>query len=433
MTLISRSATLDHSQLRIPLDLSACFAFGALAALIFNPLLGSRAALVFLFFGGLLLAIKPIQSLTALLRYWPLLVLPAFCLFSALWSEFPGLTVRYSIQLAITFAVAIVIATRVSPATLLRCLFGIYGIGILGSLLFGRVRDDIGAWVGLFGSKNAFAAVAAGLAICSIALLLDRSASRLLRLAALGALISAGPVLVLAQSVGSMTIVLPAIMVAIAIMASRWMSGGQKVLAMIVVALVAIVGSMLLIVHGDALFANYLEFSGKDVTLTGRTDLWEVGFELIGESPWLGLGYQAFWVQGNQLAEALWAMFGIEARSGFNFHNTYINNAVEIGMIGVAIQVLILYGAYFRLWGWALRAPNPENAFLAAFLTFVIASSFIEVVVFFQFSIASIVAIAAFVYVSRYREWLKAGSPGRQTASPAEARGAHALLPTGVP
>ncbi|HTV70456.1 MAG TPA: hypothetical protein VMF90_18155, partial [Rhizobiaceae bacterium] len=73
MALISRSATLDHRQLRIPLDLPACFAFGALAALILNPLFGSRAALVFLFFGGLLLAIQPVRSINALLRYWPLL------------------------------------------------------------------------------------------------------------------------------------------------------------------------------------------------------------------------------------------------------------------------------------------------------------------------------------------------------------------------
>ncbi|HTV67130.1 MAG TPA: O-antigen ligase family protein, partial [Rhizobiaceae bacterium] len=275
----------------------------------------------------------------------------------------------------------------------------------LGSLLFGRVRDDIGAWVGLFGSKNAFAAVAAGLAICSIALLLDRSASRLLRLAALAGLLSAGPVLVLAQSVGTMTIVLPAIAVAAVIMASRRMSGGQKVLAAIVVALVAVIGSMLLIVHGEALFANYLEFSGKDVTLTGRTDLWDVGRDLIGENPWLGLGYQAFWVQGNEMAEVLWAMFDIDARKGFNFHNTYINNAVEIGLVGVGLQVLLFYGAFFGVIGWALRAPCPENAFLAAFLAFLIAGSFIEVVVFFQFSIASIVAVAAFVYASRYREW----------------------------
>ena len=58
----------------------------------------------------------------------------------------------------------------------LRCLFGIYGIGVVASLLFGRVRDVIGAWLGIFGSKNAFAAVVSGFALTSVAVLFDKTA-----------------------------------------------------------------------------------------------------------------------------------------------------------------------------------------------------------------------------------------------------------------
>ena len=82
----------------------------------------------------------------------------------------------------------------------------------------------------------------------------------------------------------------------------------------------------------------FLDATGKDVTLTGRTDLWAVAFQEIAERPLLGVGFQAFWVHGNPLAEQLWAQFGISGRGGFHFHNTLISNTVEIGLLGAALQ-----------------------------------------------------------------------------------------------
>ena len=88
----------------------------------------------------------------------------------------------------------------------------------------------------------------------------------------------------------------------------------------------------------DELAKAFLDLTGKDITLTGRTDLWAVAFQEIAERPVLGTGFQAFWVQGNPLAEQLWAMFGIGSRAGFHFHNTLISNTVEIGLVGATLQ-----------------------------------------------------------------------------------------------
>ena len=98
--------------------------------------------------------------------------------------------------------------------------------------------------------------------------------------------------------------------------------------------------------------------TGKDVTLTGRTDLWAVAFQEIAERPVLGTGFQAFWVQGNPLAEELWAMFGIDSRSGFHFHNTLLSNAVEIGIVGVALQAVVFFGGLGASLVWAIRSPS---------------------------------------------------------------------------
>jgi exopolysaccharide production protein ExoQ len=99
---------------------------------------------------------------------------------------------------------------------------------------------------------------------------------------------------------------------------------------------------VLLIVHIDAVSAAILAATGKDITLTGRTDLWRIGLEQIAERPWLGTGYQAFWQPGNPEAEHLWRAFGIASRTGFHFHNLYLSNAVEIGIPGAALQAVFL-------------------------------------------------------------------------------------------
>jgi exopolysaccharide production protein ExoQ len=395
--------------LRIPLDVDACLAFVALAALILSPVFGARAALVFLAAGLAMVALRPESSIGMLVRYRLLFVVPAFCMLSTLWSEFPALTLRYSVQLAITFAVAILIATRLAPGMLVRCLFAIYAIGVTGSVAFGRVRDDIGAWVGIFGSKNAFAAVVVGFGLTALALVLDRHASPWLRLVALGCALVAPPLLLLAQSAGALVTSTLAVAACLAVVASARLSAAQKLVVAVALVFGAVFVALGAATYADVILAGFLDATGKDVTLTGRTDLWTVGLELIADKPLLGTGYQAFWVHGHTPAETLWALFGIESRAGFNFHNTYISNAVEIGIVGVGLQVILLYGACAGVLRWALRSPSAESAFLAGYLTLVVATSFIEAIVFFQFSIASMVAVAAHVYGSRYRSWLRSG------------------------
>ena len=61
----------------------------------------------------------------------------------------------------------------------------------------------------------------------------------------------------------------------------------------------------------------------------------------------VGAGYQAYWVQGFAAAEHLWLEFYIPARSGFHFHNTYIEVLVELGFVGFALLVLVIARVLF--------------------------------------------------------------------------------------
>jgi exopolysaccharide production protein ExoQ len=81
---------------------------------------------------------------------------------------------------------------------------------------------------------------------------------------------------------------------------------------------------------------------GKDATLTGRTYLWAEGIAAASQAPLFGVGYQAYWVQGFSEAERLWEEFYIGSRSGFHFHNTYIEVLVELGFAGLALLCLLI-------------------------------------------------------------------------------------------
>jgi exopolysaccharide production protein ExoQ len=140
------------------------------------------------------------------------------------------------------------------------------------------------------------------------------------------------------------------------------------------------------------------EVTGKDPSLTGRTDLWTIALAEIARAPLLGTGYRAFWVEGNSAAEALWTEYYIGSRSGFNFHNLYLSNAVEIGVVGVAAQVLLLASAFLLCVRWLVQTGGAPAMFFFMVVSFVIVLSFVEVPVFFEFDTLSVVTLASLVY-----------------------------------
>lgn len=77
--------------------------------------------------------------------------------------------------------------------------------------------------------------------------------------------------------------------------------------------------------------------AGRDMTLTGRTDLWESLFSLTS-NPWLGTGFESFWL-GDRLAR-MWQLW--PAFKPTEAHNGYIEIYLNLGWIG-----LLFYGTFF--------------------------------------------------------------------------------------
>ncbi|MDX5414054.1 MAG: O-antigen ligase family protein [Rhodobacterales bacterium] len=368
-----------------------------LTSLVFLSYLGRNGVLIFLLTGLLLLLRRINFTIRELLAYWWLLLLPLWCMVSALWSQHPDLSLRHGTQLLITFIIAIALANRLSPAAFLRIQFSALLLAGIASILVGSVRPD-GVWIGIFASKNYYAFTMVALLLCSVALLADRNATRTWRMAGLGGALLAVPQIVMAESVGAFMTSVFVLIGGWALLSNASLPPARQKARILFQGLLLLTLFLIALRVRDPLLEYIFRATGKDPSLTGRTELWDTAIQEIGHAPILGTGYRAFWVEGNALAEVLWAEFHIESKSGFNFHNLYLSNAVEIGITGVALQLLLLVPALFLGMRWLLRTGHAPAMFGFMAVSFVIGLSFVEVPVFFEFHALSVMVLISLVY-----------------------------------
>lgn len=401
---LSRRRTLSYSP-------NAIAAFMAIFGLTFITPLGSKGALLFLIGGMALMAIRPGEVLAALRREWLIMLVALWCVMSFAWSDYTSLTLRYGIQLFLTAMIAVAIGYRLAPMTFVKIVFVTSALGGVASLLLGRARSDGMGYLGIHASKNALADASSVLIIASLAVLVDRRLSARWRVPALGAMLLGAMLLVMGQSSGALVSTLAVILVFGVIMLLQRLTPHMRLVAIVLTVVLGAAVVVVLSSISDQLARVFLDLTGKDITLTGRTDLWAVALRQIADQPLLGVGFQAFWVHGQPLAEQLWADFGITGRGGFNFHNTLISNAVEIGVLGTAVQTLVFVGAAWACLGWAIRRPSAASVFFALFMVRLFLLMWIEVVYFYQFSAGTVIIIAAICYAHRFRDDIRKPPP----------------------
>jgi O-antigen ligase len=113
---------------------------------------------------------------------------------------------------------------------------------------------------------------------------------------------------------------------------------------------------------------------GRDLTLTGRTDIWEAAAPAVAAQPWLGYGYYAFWLPEN--GPAYWVREAV-AWQVASAHSSWLELALGMGRIGVLLFALQLIATLRRGWGalFDARAGLWAPAFLAAFALYTFSES----------------------------------------------------------
>ena len=266
-------------------------------------------------------------------------IIAAYAILSTAWSDHRDITLKGSLESASMVVISIIIARVTKLEAFLKGItFGVT-LALIASLANGTHATDgfSGDYtlVGLFGSKNQLGFNAEIGALTALILLYNRDNIINKILFSMLPLTLCVVSLYLSHSASSESTLVGALMVCAGTsVLTKFPKNARKlslIIGLFVVTFIVLIGLYF------GLQKLGLNAFGKDSTLTGRTLLWSKGLSYGMDNPVLGIGYGNFWVPGRPLAEALWFKFGIFTRTGFHFHNTFIQFFVDLGIIGFSL------------------------------------------------------------------------------------------------
>lgn len=286
---------------------------------------------------------------------WPLTLYLAFTLISVLWSEFPLISVKRWIRDLGIYTTIGVVATSPDAEKALRVVFRrlSYLVLVLSTVLvkyYPYLAKDYDPWsgraffMGASTSKNGLGAV---MLVCGLYLIWDllnpyKAQRSKLRAVAVNAVLlwtCVWLLLICDSATSLLCLIIGTLLLALLHFKPRRISE-RAVSWGFVAALLAYV-PLESVTHVTELIVHSL---GREMTLTGRDDVWEAVLKRAAESPVLGVGYESFWL-GERL-EQLW----IELPFGPNqAHNGYIEVYANLGIIGLGVALLLLCALFYRV------------------------------------------------------------------------------------
>ncbi|MFC6197408.1 O-antigen ligase family protein [Ponticaulis profundi] len=278
------------------------------------------------------------RNMTAIVLRSPFLVaLAVLSMASMMWSLDPGTSLRRGFAAICTTAFGFYLAATLSWKELLRCLGVTWLILAIGNFLAGALMPGfgimheihVGAWRGLWFEKNAMGghlARAAFLYAFLIVVDVDRR-----KLWGFCFLISLALVL-LSTSKTSLLGLLLGIGV---IGAYLWMRRGKLIAVSALWLGISSVMAVVLVVLVSP--ETVVAILGRDLTLTGRTDIWEVLFRIMEDRPNLGFGYGTFWAKDSPPAHMVRLETEWEVPTA---HNGLIEIMLAMGRVGAAFFLI---------------------------------------------------------------------------------------------
>jgi exopolysaccharide production protein ExoQ len=383
-----------------PIDLLLVAASALLLTATWLGGFGPVAPLMIMICAAALVALKPRECLAGAVQCWPLLIVIALAMLSALWSTAPSISLRYGSQLGITILAAVLMVSVLRPDGFVRAVFISSAVVLALCILSGRQGQSVGGpvLVGVLGSKNEMGGLT-HLLICSgLALVLDGSQPRWLRLMVLPVSAAALFVLVTGFSAGAvLATMLFCGVFAILMLAARTPPAIRVLLILCLVAF-AVPLWMLRAELAEMWEGFVVNVLHKDVGMTGRDYLWAYADRLIADRPVLGHGFRSTWLGSSAETIGLLRWAGLTSGTGFSFHDNYREWLVDFGYAGGGLIALVMLTGLART---VLRAMSPVSTpawlFLASIGIVFAARAKVENL-FGPFNSSTVIIVAAVAY-----------------------------------
>lgn len=311
-------------------------------------------------------------------------VYPFICLSSVLWSSAPSESLVGGIQLLMTCIIATFLGWRYSLTLIIRAVAVILSVAAALSLLHWATGifpwpafTRAGGLAGIFSHKSMLGlrVLIAALAILALWLMPTRTISRVSKRWLLLAMAMVLMSLALSQSATAL-LLLPA-MAYVLFFLCRDRTPPMVVVLLFVGAMVIFaIAPLVLTVLGYDPVTFVLNAVGKDATLTGRTEIWEVAGEVIGEHPILGVGFGAFW-KASEFSVLRLATQHAGAITSSSFHNFALEILVSTGPLGLLAVAGLIGAGLYRLAALLSLTGSVAAAIGIVLLLTLVATSFL--------------------------------------------------------
>jgi exopolysaccharide production protein ExoQ len=276
-----------------------------------------------------------------------------YCFLAILWSDFPFVAFKRWIKVLGHPIMALVVLTEPDPEESLvrlmkRCAYIIVPVSILFIKYYPEWGRGFDIWTGQAGNtgittnKNALGAdcLILGFFFFWYLLLtwsLERGKARRNELFLTGGfLFMIWWLLRMAQSSTSLVSLFIGVLI-VTIVGFRWVN--RRLIG------TYITGATIVLAVAQLTFGvwkNFLQFLGKNETLTDRTDVWHDALQ-IHINPLLGAGFESFWL-GDRL-KTMWEKWPFHPNQA---HNGYLEAYLNLGVIGLFVLIAVLIATFWK-------------------------------------------------------------------------------------
>jgi O-antigen ligase len=304
-----------------------------------------------------------------------LLVLVGLAVLSTFWSYAPELTIRRGIALFGTTLFGIYLALRFSLDQLLRLVAYACAVILAFSLFFGLFlpsygimqESHLGAWQGAFTHKNQLGRM---MAFSVLVFSLTSFTQLWLRSLFFLGRILAVTLIVLSTSTSALVVSGSTFVALILSRLLRWRSTVALAAGLSLTAFGGLTG-LYLWDYADIILAGF----GRDLTFTGRTELWLASLEAARSQLWLGHGYTGFWLGWAGESAQVWSAVQWEPPDA---HNGWLNLLLDLGIVGAVLFSLTFFLAFYRAILWVRLNRSGHTYWPLVLLFFLLMSNFTE-------------------------------------------------------